>query len=162
MKYLQKYKLFEDMDSSLQEKLDDIILHNAQDTLDFYITNGEINVNDIVDDGANVLQYIISNYDDEFEFDLSTLIEYTNDINYQDDDGYSAFMISVYYEVMGYVKQMLKNNNDINLNIKNNDNEDFTDFDVTIKNDVVDYIIKEYPDKWKDYLMKKDLDKFNI
>jgi len=168
MRYLKTHNYFEEMkpyglvNTSFKKRLDDIIEHEDQETLDFYIKNGEINVNDYISFNNNVLEYLISNCDDVFYFDLSTVIEYTNNINHKDEDGFSAFMISVYYNHFEYSKQLLKYN--IDLNIVNNDDNDFTKLDLNLKyiNIVVDYIKKEYHEKWKKYLRGKQAKKFKI
>jgi hypothetical protein len=47
-----------------------------------------------------------------------------------------------------------------NWNIKNNfSNFDFFDL---LYNEDEEIIIEDYPDKYKDYLMKKDADKYNL
>ena len=159
MKFLKSHKLFEDMNISLKKRLDDIIEHKDQETLDFFIKNGEINVNDIVNHDDTVLSYLLMNSDDN-DFDLSVVIEYINDINHQDDGGYTVFMDALFYEQVEYIKQLLKY--DIDLNIKNKENDDFSELYSDYTDEIIDYIKNEYPEKWKKYIINKQAKKFKI
>jgi len=153
MKKLHTYDQY-----SLNTQLNIIMEHNQQELLDYEINSGKINVCTIVSLGRNVLQYIIENSEDEF--DLTTIINHTKEINHQDNDFYSALMIAMDLEHFNYIKQLLKT--DINWNIKNKNEQDFLEIKSGIKSEVIEYIKENYSDKYKQYLSNKKAIDFNL
>ena len=80
------------------------------------------------------------------------------DVNIQNIDGNTALIWASYEGHLDIVKELLKRS-DIDLNIKDNDDKDFFDY---LKEDQKEVIIKEFPEQYQRYLIRKKASKYNI
>jgi len=100
---------------------------------------------------------------------IKLLLENGADINIVDKYGDNCLFYIVKQDNYTYHTLMNKINiivdliitHGIDMNIKNNNNKDI--FGLTNANPfILQYIIDNYPEKYKDYLLKKEADKFNL
>ncbi len=99
---------------------------------------------------------------------LNFLIDKGIDINHINDLNNTPFMyFALQYKYITdtikkeEMKQIIEGliDNGANLNSKNTLGKDFFEY---IDDDLRNKLIKKFPKQYKDYLLKKDLDKFNI
>jgi len=88
---------------------------------------------------------------------VKELIEAGANIDFQDDDGETALMIASNFVHIEIVRELIKAGAD--WNIKDNDNRDFLDHLLTV---IKKQIIEEFPEKYQNYLIKKDAEKYNL
>ena len=84
-------------------------------------------------------------------------IEHGTDVNCKDYDGYTPLHWSSRYGCLDVVKYLIENGAD--WLIKNDDNEYFTD-NLSDKNKNI--IKRLYPDKYKEFQMRIEMDKYNL
>jgi ankyrin repeat protein len=88
---------------------------------------------------------------------VKLLIENGADVNCKDKDGWTPLMNSSHMNHLEIVKTLIENGAD--WNIKNIYNEDFV-FYLSKKNKEI--IIREYPEEYELYILKKDVEKYNL
>lgn len=162
---ITQFKIFEKIDKYLQKVLDNDLYHysskkSALQKLRDLIKAGA-NVNYITDRGWTPLMRTAF-----FSFTswVELLIENGAEINLTNDDGFSAIMIaasdaynfSKYNSNKKIVDILIENNAD--LNIQNTKGQDI--FDINEK--TIEYINNKFPEKYKEYLEKKEANKYNL
>jgi len=85
------------------------------------------------------------------------LIRLNADINIQDAEGRTPLFYAANHDFMSIVNILIEAGAD--WNIINNKGYDFT---YLLSDKQFDYIMKKYPDEYKEYLMKKTANKFNL
>jgi ankyrin repeat protein len=88
---------------------------------------------------------------------VKVLIENGADVNCEDNDNWTPLIESSYQGYLKIVKVLIENGAD--WNIKNKDNKDFMDY-LSKKNKEI--IIREYPEEYELYKLKKDVEKYNL
>ena len=84
-------------------------------------------------------------------------IENGADVNYKSKCGENALILSSYNGYLEIVKILIENGAD--WNIKSKYNKDFVDY---LSNENKEIIIREYPEQYKEYLFKKEVEKYNL
>jgi ankyrin repeat protein len=119
----------------------------------YLIKNGvDVNCKDI--GGSTPL--IWSSYDGHFGI-VKVLIENGADVNCKSNGGYTPLMFSSTRGYLEIVKVLIENGTD--WNIKNKYNRDFMDF---LSKENKEIITREYPEQYKEYLFKKEVEKYNL
>jgi ankyrin repeat protein len=88
---------------------------------------------------------------------LKVLIENGADVNCRNYFGNTPLIRATYYNHLKVVKILIENNAD--WNIKNKDDKDFMYY---LYKENKEIIIREYPEEYKEYLFKKDVEKYNL
>jgi ankyrin repeat protein len=88
---------------------------------------------------------------------VKTLIENGANVNCKSNYGNTPLIRASYYGHLEIVKTLIEIG--VDWNIKNDDNGDFVDY-LSKKNKKI--IIREYPEQYKEYLFKKDVEKYNL
>jgi len=151
MKYLKTY-----------EQINQV---NSQDLISAAVCNDLQEVKKLIRSGTNLdLQdnygstaLILASYNNYIEI-VKELIKAGANVDLQDVEGNTALIWTSYNNYIEIVKELIKAGAD--WNIKDNDNN----------NDFLDYlepkdkkqIIEEFPEEYKNYLMKKDAEKYNL
>ena len=92
---------------------------------------------------------------------LKKLLKLGADPNYQcEDSGETALMIAAEANLLNIITLLIESGAD--WNIKSNTENRDRDFVYYLSNDIKEIIIEQYPEKYKDYLMKNDADKYNL
>jgi ankyrin repeat protein len=158
---ITKFKIFE----STQQKLDnDLYLYTSYSsslqTMRDLIKNGA-NVNYQISNGWTPLMRAIFK---NFFSGVKLLIENGANVNIINNDGFSALMVvasdTYDYEKRKSVKKIidLLIENGADLNVKNAKGQDI--FDINDK--LHEYIGNKFPKEYKNYLIKKDSERYNI
>jgi len=156
MKTLKTYKqLFENFDKISV----DILMINASDWdyIERWLKEGgDINVKSY--DGWSLLTL---NTNNNYFFIVKDLLDLGADPNIQNGYGNTSLMLAKDTDM---IKLLIDNNAD--WNITNNDGEDFVDLlDPHIdpwSGNTENWLSKEYPEKYQDYLRKKKANEFNL
>jgi ankyrin repeat protein len=88
---------------------------------------------------------------------VKVLIENGGNVNYKDKIGCTPLTLSSKEGHLKIVKVLIENG--VDWNIKNTFNRDFMDY-LSKKNKEI--IIREYPEQYKEYIFKKDVEKYNL
>jgi ankyrin repeat protein len=151
MKYIKLFEkncLYDD-----QQKFHDYIqFGNLDKALKLY-KSADIDLNYEVGDFTPLTRAI---YYDRFHI-IDVLIKLGVDINHVDNSGDSPLIYTAYQYKLDAMKMLIDAGAD--WNIKDNNNNTFLDI---LDNEDRELIIDDYPEKYKDYLMKKDIEKYNL
>lgn len=162
---ITQFKIFEKIDKYLQKVLDNDLYHysskkSALQKLRDLIKAGA-NVNSIQHNGETPLMRASFK---GFASGVELLIENNAKVNLINNEGYSAIMYAIvdrynFSKYQSYKKIVdILIENDADLNIKNTKEEDI--FDINDK--LVEYISNKFPEKYKEYLEKKEANKYNL
>ena len=97
---------------------------------------------------------------------IRLLIKYGADLNIQDNDGYTALIKAADHDIYDVMYELIENDADWNIKTGSkylSGDFDFIDhFNIDDKDKMIKKLKEKYPDKYKEYLMKKDADKYNL
>ena len=149
MKILKTYnQLFENFDKISVDNL--MINFSDWDYIEKWLKKGgDINVKDR--DGWTLLTLNTNN--NNF-FIVTDLLELGADPNIPNGNGNTALILARDIDMIKFLID-----NDADWNMINNNGKDFVDL---LNNDEKEIIKKEYPEKYQEYLKKKQMIKFNI
>jgi ankyrin repeat protein len=88
---------------------------------------------------------------------VKTLIENGVDVNCKTNGGWTPLMFSSSNGHLEIVKCLIENG--VDWNIKNKDNKDFMYY---LSDKEKEMMIREYPEQYKEYLFKKEVEKYNL
>jgi ankyrin repeat protein len=88
---------------------------------------------------------------------LKKLIDFGANVNYADDNGFTPLMGAATENNLTYLQLLIDNG--AKWNKKDLSNYDFFNY---ITDEYKKIIIEDYPEKYKDYLMRKDAEKYNL
>jgi ankyrin repeat protein len=88
---------------------------------------------------------------------VKVLIENGVDVNCKNDGGWTPLIGASYYGHLQIVKCLIENGADWNM--KDKDKKDFMDY---LSEENKEIITREYPEEYKEYLFKKDVEKYNL
>lgn len=159
MKYIKKFELSEKQNNDNDHQLAVAVHRNKIDLVREAINKGA-NPNKLDDYKNHLIFVAIFNANMEI---LKELISAGADLNCQNVEGDTPLIVSaknifVYNRAPLIIQELI--NAGADWNIKNNKGEYF--FDNINKGDVRERLIEEYPEKYKEYLFNKKLDKFNL
>lgn len=86
--------------------------------------------------------------------------EYLRIINNKDNDGLTPLMWAAYKGKYNIIDEIIKAGAD--WNIKDNDGFDFLDYMNISNRKFIKPIIEKYSEKYQEYLLKKDLEQYNL
>jgi ankyrin repeat protein len=152
---IYNYNRFVKLNENVQEwngKLVDYSWRGNLNGVKECIENGA-DVNYISNDGWTPLMW--SSYKSHLKI-VKTLIENGAEVNCKNKNGDTPLIFSSRYGRLEIVKILIENGAD--WNIKNKD-KDFMDF---LSDKEKEMMIREYPEEYKEYLFKKDVEKYNL
>ena len=167
MKHLKKFK-----DIKEQQKLDiQLVIAIHQNKIDMVKSALEAGANPNIKDNFNTYIIIVSVFNSNLSIvkellkaganpDVQNKLGYTPLIDAARDrrirsEVRSGFEKNIYQE--NILEELIKAG--ANWNLKNNDGEDFFDY---LPNSCREPLIDKYPEQYKEYLIKKDLEKFEL
>jgi ankyrin repeat protein len=167
--YIHNYKRFTE-EHILNENIFDKIFNKGgnkewDQKLLYYSKNGDLNgVKKCIENDADIncksdygnTPLMWSSLNGYLEI-VKVLIENGADVNYTDQYGWTPLMCSSLNGHLEIVKVLIENG--VDWNIKNDENKDFVDH---LSDSNKNIIIREYPEEYKEYLFKKDVEKHNF
>jgi len=131
-----------------------------------YFDNKVIKVKKLIESGADI-NYIDTSNDNMTPLMVSIvrnrieitkyLIENGADINSQDVDGKTPLMYAGSMNSFEMVQLLIEAG--VDWNIKDDNGDDFFEL---LDDEMIKDVIENYPDEYKDYLMKKEAEKYNL
>lgn len=148
MKQLSKYAIIDSlMCKGTLENLRKTLKHNL-----------DPNIKNHYGDSA-LIKLVDYNFGD-FELFLDLLLKKGADINITNKMGFTPLMQSIFTERYNMMHIIISR--DADWNIKNSNGQDFIDLLLVYNNIIHDGVILKYPDKYEQYIIKKEINKFKI
>jgi ankyrin repeat protein len=151
MKYIKTFEAKKD-DINL-ELMDAIYFNNISDTIENILKRGA-DINFKNDHNRTPLMVAIARERNKI---ARYLVKNGADINHQDNEGVTPLMLAGKMNSFEMLQLLIEAGADWNL--KNNNKKDFFNYLMENKEKM---IIEDYPEQYKEYLIKKDADKYNL
>jgi ankyrin repeat protein len=166
---IYNYKKFTE-EHILNENIFDRIFNKNKDIdwneklLDYSIKDNLKGVKKCLKNGADVnckgnygnTSLLISSYYGHLEI-VKILIDNGADVNCKNNDGWTPLTYSSYNDSLEIVRLLIEHG--VDWNIKNKYNKIFMDY---LSDKEKEMITREYPEQYKEYLFKKDVEKYNL
>jgi ankyrin repeat protein len=153
---IYNYNKFIMLNESVQEWNDKLLEYSRNGNLKGVkgcLKNGaEVNCKDYY----NKTPLLLSSLSGHLEI-VKTLIENGAEVNCKGNYGWTPLTLSSFHGHLKIIKVLIENGAD--WNIKNMYNRDFMYY---LLNEDKETIIREYPEEYKEYLFKKDVEKYNL
>ena len=160
-----QFKIFEKLDKDRQKMLDDELYHSSK------VKSSLQRMRQLIKDGANVNAIQPNGYTPllraayfMFTSGAKLLIKNGANINAQNHDGYTSLMLAAVNTYDFITKKRVKEiidiliENNADLNIQNISGKDAFD----VNQHLQDYISNKFPEKYQEYIERKEASKYNL